>query len=65
MQEKRVSSGGEDFKLDEPFFVLATQNPIEQEGTLSVARSPARPLSFQYHSQVSEQERGTRHHAAA
>ena len=33
MQEKRVSSGGEDFKLDEPFFVLATQNPLEQEGT--------------------------------
>lgn len=33
MQEKRVSSGGEDFELDEPFFVLATQNPIEQEGT--------------------------------
>lgn len=33
MQEKTVSSGGEDFKLDEPFFVLATQNPIEQEGT--------------------------------
>jgi len=33
MQEKRVSSGGEDYKLDEPFFVLATQNPIEQEGT--------------------------------
>ena len=33
MQEKRVSSGGEDFNLDEPFFVLATQNPIEQEGT--------------------------------
>ena len=33
MQEKRISSGGEDFDLDEPFFVLATQNPIEQEGT--------------------------------
>ena len=33
MQEKRVSSGGEDYVLDEPFFVLATQNPIEQEGT--------------------------------
>ena len=33
MQEKRVSSGGVDFKLDQPFFVLATQNPIEQEGT--------------------------------
>jgi MoxR-like ATPase len=33
MQEKRVSSGGEDYVLDKPFFVLATQNPIEQEGT--------------------------------
>jgi MoxR-like ATPase len=33
MQEKRVSAGGVDYKLDEPFFVLATQNPIEQEGT--------------------------------
>ncbi len=33
MQEKRVSSGGEEYKLDLPFFVLATQNPIEQEGT--------------------------------
>jgi MoxR-like ATPase len=33
MQEKRISSGGEDYKLDAPFFVLATQNPIEQEGT--------------------------------
>ncbi len=33
MQEKMVSAGGEDFKLDLPFFVLATQNPLEQEGT--------------------------------
>jgi MoxR-like ATPase len=33
MQEKKVSTGGEDFMLDDPFFVLATQNPIEQEGT--------------------------------
>jgi MoxR-like ATPase len=33
MQEKKVSIGGEDYALDEPFFVLATQNPIEQEGT--------------------------------
>jgi MoxR-like ATPase len=33
MQEKKISAGGDDFKLDEPFFVLATQNPIEQEGT--------------------------------
>ena len=33
MQEKMVSAGGEDFHLDLPFFVLATQNPLEQEGT--------------------------------
>ena len=33
MQEKQVTVGTATFKLDEPFFVLATQNPIEQEGT--------------------------------
>jgi len=33
MQEKQVTVGNTTFKLDEPFFVLATQNPIEQEGT--------------------------------
>ena len=33
MQEKQISIGGEDHKLALPFFVLATQNPIEQEGT--------------------------------
>ncbi len=33
MQERQVSSGGVVYKLDDPFFVLATQNPIEQEGT--------------------------------
>ncbi|HOY31944.1 MAG TPA: AAA family ATPase [Bacteroidales bacterium] len=33
MQEKAVTVAGKNFKLEEPFFVLATQNPIEQEGT--------------------------------
>src|SRR5439155_13865558 len=33
MQEHQVTVGGITHKLDEPFFVLATQNPIEQEGT--------------------------------
>ncbi|EKD51137.1 MAG: hypothetical protein ACD_62C00336G0001 [uncultured bacterium] len=33
MQEKQITIGEETFKLDEPFIVLATQNPIEQEGT--------------------------------
>ena len=33
MQEYSVTASGQTFKLDKPFFVLATQNPIEQEGT--------------------------------
>ncbi len=33
MQEKQVTIGENTFKLDEPFLVLATQNPVEQEGT--------------------------------
>ena len=33
MQEHRVTAGGHTYTMDEPFFVLATQNPIEQEGT--------------------------------
>lgn len=33
MQEHHVTAAGKTYRLDEPFFVLATQNPIEQEGT--------------------------------
>jgi MoxR-like ATPase len=33
MQEHEVTAGGETLRLEEPFFVFATQNPIEQEGT--------------------------------
>jgi MoxR-like ATPase len=33
MEEKQVTVEGETYKLEEPFFVIATQNPIEQEGT--------------------------------
>src|SRR5882757_6081058 len=33
MQEKQVTAGGTIRKLEEPFFVMATQNPLEQEGT--------------------------------
>jgi MoxR-like ATPase len=33
MQEKTVTAAGHTYSLDDPFFVLATQNPIEQEGT--------------------------------
>ncbi|EMI57027.1 magnesium chelatase subunit I [Rhodopirellula sallentina SM41] len=33
MQERQVTIGGETFMLEEPFLVMATQNPVEQEGT--------------------------------
>ena len=33
MQEYEVRSAGKTYKLEPPFFVMATQNPIEQEGT--------------------------------
>ncbi len=36
MQEREITVSSRTYKLDEPFFVLATQNPIEQEGTYSL-----------------------------
>ncbi|MCY4380960.1 MAG: MoxR family ATPase [Proteobacteria bacterium] len=36
MQEKQVTISGQEFKLDSPFLVLATQNPIDQEGTYTL-----------------------------
>jgi MoxR-like ATPase len=52
MQERQVTVGGERHALSAPFFVLATQNPIEQEGTypgghLSTSRGPTGPLLVQ------------------
>jgi MoxR-like ATPase len=41
MQEKQVTVGNNTFKLDTPFFVLATQNPIEQEGTYPLPEAQA------------------------
>jgi len=36
MQEHKVTVSGESYKLEEPFFVLATQNPVEQDGTYAL-----------------------------
>jgi MoxR-like ATPase len=36
MQEEQVTVGGETYQLPEPFFVIATQNPVEQEGTFEL-----------------------------
>jgi MoxR-like ATPase len=41
MQEKQVTVGNTTYKLDQPFFVLATQNPIEQEGTYPLPEAQA------------------------
>ncbi len=41
MQEKQVTVGNSTFQLDRPFFVLATQNPIEQEGTYPLPEAQA------------------------
>jgi MoxR-like ATPase len=41
MQEKQVTVGNQTFKLDLPFFILATQNPIEQEGTYPLPEAQA------------------------
>ena len=44
MQEKQVTIGDSTYFLDEPFLVLATQNPLEQEGTYPLPRSPGRQV---------------------
>jgi len=51
MQEKQVTAGGQTFDLDLPFFVLATQNPIEQEGTYPLPE--AQLDRFMFHIDVS------------
>lgn len=51
MQEYRVTAGGQTYGLDLPFFVLATQNPIEQEGTYPLPE--AQLDRFMFHVNVS------------
>ena len=47
MQEHCVTIGGKTYKLSEPFFVLATQNPIEQEGTYPLPEAQRDRFLFQ------------------
>ena len=47
MQEHRVTCGDETYQLPEPFFVLATQNPIEQEGTYPLPEAQLDRFMFQ------------------
>jgi MoxR-like ATPase len=60
MQEHEVTAGGQTFRLDLPFFVLATQNPIEQEGTYPLPEAQLDRFMFNikvgYPSQEEEQQ---------
>ncbi|MBM3829435.1 MAG: MoxR family ATPase [Verrucomicrobia bacterium] len=49
MQEHKVTASGKVFKLPEPFFVLATQNPIEQEGTYQLPEAQLDRFMFFIH----------------
>ena len=63
MQEKEVTVGTRTYKLDEPFLVLATQNPIEQEGTYPLPEAQQDRFMFNifvgYPSEQEEAEIGT------
>lgn len=60
MQERQVTLGGQTHKLPEPFIVLATQNPIEQEGTYSLPEAQIDRFMFklliEYPTQTEEHE---------
>ncbi len=55
MQEHSVTVGGKTFPLEEPFFVLATQNPVEQEGTYPLPE--AQKDRFMFHVKVAYPDR--------
>jgi MoxR-like ATPase len=60
MQEHEVTAGGETYKLVEPFFVLATQNPIELEGTYPLPEAQLDRFMFNiYVDYPSEEEEST------
>ena len=60
MQEREVTAAGDTFALDPPFFVLATQNPIEQEGTYPLPEAQLDRFMFElpigYPSRSEEEE---------
>ncbi len=60
MEERQVSAGGRRFPMPEPFFVLATQNPIEQEGTYPLPAAQLDRFMFKvfvdYPNRVEEEE---------
>ena len=64
MQERTVTSGTTTHELETPFLVMATQNPIEMEGTYPAARGATRPLSDEDRGELSQPRRAEHHRRA-
>src|SRR5207237_7890088 len=56
MQEHQVTAGGEMRRLEEPFFVMATQNPLEQEGTYPLPEAQLDRFFFKLQVQYSDRQ---------
>jgi len=63
MQEREVTSGQETYALPSPFFVIATQNPIEQEGTYPLPEAQQDRFMFNLWCRLSRPGRGAAHPA--
>ena len=64
MQERQVTIGRETHKVPDPFLVLATQNPIETEGTYALPGGAGRPIHDEGPRRLPERDRGVRHRRA-
>ena len=58
MQERKITVAGTDYPLPDPFFVLATQNPIEQEGTYPLPEAQMDRFLFSLHIDYPNEEDG-------
>ena len=64
MQEQRVTAAGYTYTLKPPFFVLATQNPIEQEGTYPLPEAQLDRFMFMLKARLSGSRRGNRYRSS-
>ena len=62
MQERQVTIGENTYKLDDPFLVMATQNPIEQEGTYPLPEAQVDRFLLKSNHYLSQERRRKTHH---